>query len=76
MAEPRSDDGMGAFVWGTIIGSVVGAVIALLFAPRSGKETLDDLEQAATETRRQVIGESVEESIAAGKAEARRMNQG
>ncbi len=82
----QDNDGMGAFTWGAVIGAVAGAIIAILFAPRSGKETLDgiestlentaaDVRNTAADVRRQIEGDSVEDSLAAGKAEARRMNQ-
>jgi gas vesicle protein len=71
----NADEGGGAFLWGTLIGTLVGALVALLFAPRSGKQTLEGLEQAATDARRQIEGESVQESLAAAKAEARRLKQ-
>ncbi|OFX14882.1 MAG: hypothetical protein A2Z18_09630 [Armatimonadetes bacterium RBG_16_58_9] len=39
------------FLTGLGIGALVGAVTALLLAPKSGKETRDDIKQAADEMR-------------------------
>jgi gas vesicle protein len=82
----KQDNGMGSFTWGALLGTLAGAVIAILFAPRSGKETLDEIENTientasdvrntAADVRRQIEGDSVQDSLAAAKAEARRMNQ-
>jgi gas vesicle protein len=67
--------GDGAFFFGALIGSLIGTIVALWFAPRSGKELREEVEQSADELRRRIEGESVEESIQAGKAEARKLNQ-
>ena len=37
------------FVKGILLGGVVGAVIGILFAPKSGKETRDDINRTAEE---------------------------
>ncbi|MGH2119773.1 YtxH domain-containing protein, partial [Aerococcus sp. L_32] len=37
----------GSFLLGAIIGGTAGAVAALLFAPKSGREFRDDLNQQA-----------------------------
>ncbi len=68
--------GDGAFFLGALLGSLIGTIVALWFAPRSGKELREEVEQSADELRRRIEGESVEESIQAGKAEARKLNQG
>lgn len=36
-------DGIENFVKGLLIGGLVGAIIGILYAPKSGKETRDDL---------------------------------
>ncbi len=84
----QRDEGVsGAFMRGAILGGILGAVLAIWYAPRSGRELrrllqgrrrelLDELEQTAAQVRRQIEGESVVESIEAGKAEARRLNRG
>jgi gas vesicle protein len=71
----NDNEGMGMFAVGTLIGTLAGAVIAYWFAPRSGKETIDEIEQSAADLRRQIEGDSVADSLAAAKAEARRINQ-
>jgi len=83
----RSEDAeLGPFLFGAIVGGIVGAVAAFWFAPQSGAETRqdiqeagtelrDDIEQAAVDARRRIEGESIEESIQAGKAEARRFQE-
>ena len=43
--------------------------------PRFEVELRDDIGHAATETRRRIEGESIEESIQTGKAEARRFQE-
>ncbi|KGX89149.1 hypothetical protein N784_02145 [Pontibacillus litoralis JSM 072002] len=39
------------FLIGSLIGGIVGASVALLFAPKSGKEMRDDLNEGATQVR-------------------------
>src|SRR5690625_146384 len=39
------------FVIGTIFGSVVGATVALLFAPKSGRELREDINKGAVQAR-------------------------
>jgi hypothetical protein len=74
--QARQDEGdAGIFLIGAILGTLIGAIAALWFAPRSGEETRQEIEQAALDVRRRVEGESVHESIQAGKAEARRFQQ-
>ncbi|WP_233487845.1 YtxH domain-containing protein [Aerococcus sp. 1KP-2016] len=41
----------GSFLLGAIIGGTAGAVAALLFAPKSGRELRDDLNQQANVIR-------------------------
>ncbi len=72
---PQDEGGAGIFLIGAILGTVIGAIAALWFAPRSGEETRQEIEQAAIDVRRRVEGESIHESIQAGKAEARRFRQ-
>lgn len=42
-----SKDNGGGFLKGTIIGALVGSVAALLLAPKSGKETQEDIKRKA-----------------------------
>jgi len=77
--QGRSGDGeFGPFLLGALLGGVIGAVAAFWFAPQSGAETRQEIEergnelreeigQVATEARRRVEGESIEESMRAGK---------
>ncbi|MBC7185430.1 MAG: YtxH domain-containing protein [Calditrichaeota bacterium] len=39
----------GAFLKGFLIGGAVGAIIALLYAPKSGKETREDIKKRTEE---------------------------
>ena len=71
----QDEGGAGIFLIGAILGTLIGAIAALWFAPRSGEETRQEIEQAAIDVRRRVEGESIHESIQAGKAEARRFRQ-
>lgn len=75
----------GAFLWGSLIGAVAGMVYVLFNAPRSGRESREQIansvrqmagqvEKEAEDARKRVLGERIEDSIAAGKAEARRLN--
>lgn len=51
----------GGFAAGALIGAAVGAVAALLYAPKSGKETREDLKAKANEMKDQA-------NVAADKA--------
>lgn len=51
----KQQSGGGKFVVGTIIGAAVGAVAALLTAPKSGKETRADLKEKATEVSHEAM---------------------
>ena len=39
--------GSGDFFKGLLIGSLIGSVVALLYAPKSGKETREDINKKA-----------------------------
>jgi len=52
--EPISN-GRGSFLVPILAGSIIGAGIALLLAPKSGSETRDDLKQFASSTREKVV---------------------
>jgi len=78
----KSEGGIGSFFWG----AVIGAGLALLFAPQSGEETRHDIhergnelreeiEQVTNEARRRVEGESIDEAMQYGKAEARKYQE-
>jgi gas vesicle protein len=44
-----SNGGSGDFLKGMLIGGMVGAVVALLYAPKSGKETREEIGKKADE---------------------------
>ena len=75
--EPiRQDNGeVGLFMIGAIAGTIIGAIVAIWFAPQSGESTRHDLEQAANEARQRIEGESIQDAMQAGKAEARRFQE-
>ncbi|MCC7206962.1 MAG: YtxH domain-containing protein [Anaerolineae bacterium] len=75
-----------ALLQGLIFGALAGGVVALWKAPRSGRALraelrrggqalVQNVEDTAAQARRQIAGESVEEVMAAAKAEARRLNR-
>lgn len=43
-----------SFLSGVLVGGVIGAVVALLFAPASGEELLSDVQDRATTLREEV----------------------
>jgi gas vesicle protein len=53
-----------SFLWGTLTGAVAGAVTALLFAPKPGKELRQDI----AETAHKVGGKTAEIGREAGAA--------
>jgi gas vesicle protein len=68
----------GVFVIGALLGSLLGAVAALWFAPQSGEKTRreiqergnelrDEIEQVTNEARRKLEGESIDEAIQYGE---------
>ncbi|MBD8498596.1 YtxH domain-containing protein [Paenibacillus arenosi] len=65
--------GTKPFWIGAIIGTVVGSVSALLFAPKSGRELREDIAEGAkqigerTQTIAKQVGESTNEFIEASK---------
>lgn len=83
--EGRETGHVRALLQGLIFGAVAGGVVALWKTPRSGRALraelrrggqalVQNVEDTATQARRQITGESVEEAMAAAKAEARRLN--
>lgn len=80
------DNGMGTFIWGAIMGALAGAIAAFWYAPQSGKETrqeiqekvedvVEDIEHTAHDIRQRIEGESIEDTLEAAKAEARRYQE-
>jgi hypothetical protein len=47
--RPRQDRHWGSFFAGILIGALTGALVAILTAPKSGRETRDDLATRARE---------------------------
>ena len=45
--------GNGKFLRGGIIGVIIGGIAGVLFAPKSGKETRDDIKKGAVKAKRQ-----------------------
>ncbi len=47
------DRSTGSFLKGLLFGALVGATAGILFAPKSGKETREDIKKAAEEFKKQ-----------------------
>lgn len=58
MSHHEGEKSWKAFVGGFIVGGLIGAGLALLFAPKSGRETREDIKK------------EIDKLIAAGKAKA------
>lgn len=67
-------DDKGAILTAFILGGIAGAVAGLLLAPKSGKETREDLcdwmDDAVTKGKDtlEVVGENIREGVNTGKA--------
>jgi gas vesicle protein len=59
----------GNFLTGVLVGGVAGAVAALLFAPQSGEETRQQIQQKAAELRDQTTS-TVENTVAQVQSKA------
>lgn len=68
MAERNDDLDFGAFLFGILLGGLVGAAAGLLFAPQSGEETRERIREKGIEIR-----DKVEESAVAARAQAEAM---
>ena len=66
------ENGGGSFLVGFALGAVVGAGLALVFAPRSGEETREQLRQKSEELRdlAEETRAKVQKAIEEGRAEA------
>lgn len=84
--DRRNADDVRALLRGLLFGALAGGVVALWKTPRSGRalraelvrggqSLVQNVEDSAAQARRQIAGESVEEAMAAAKAEARRLNR-
>jgi len=73
---PDVDGGMIA--WGAVFGFVIGGLVTLFTAPKSGKENRQQITQTAENVQKQVKislpapNDPVKDSLAEGKAAARR----
>lgn len=79
-------DGGGEFLTGFLIGGLIGAGLALLFAPQPGKETISQLRQKGEELKqrfsdlsldeaKEFITRTVQEAIKEGKLAATRTKE-
>lgn len=79
-------DGGGEFLAGFVIGGLIGAGLALLFAPQPGKETVSQLRQKGEELRKrfsdlsldeakEFITRTIQEAIKEGKLAATRTKE-
>lgn len=59
----------GSFTAGLILGAIAGAVVALLYAPKTGRETRELLKQKAEEAREKAeeIVEKAKEAAATAR---------
>ena len=55
-----SKESAGGFGIGLLIGAVVGLAVGLLYAPRSGKETREQIKEQATEFMDRAKGKATE----------------
>ena len=80
------DNGGGEFFAGFLLGGLVGAVLALLFAPQPGKETVamirekgielkERVSELAPEETKETIKKAVKEAIQEGKQAAARTKE-
>lgn len=51
MSDKDSNDGLGAFLAGILIGGLVGAATALLLAPKTGEETRELIKEKSIELK-------------------------
>lgn len=72
MATAQSNQGEGSFVFGVLLGGVIGAALGMWYAPRSGDDTRQVLfEQGnalASRVEQAVVGERPVDALAEGKA--------
>src|SRR6185295_18241611 len=86
--ERHQKDGgdAGLFVVGAVLGGLLGAIAAFWFAPQSGEQTRreiqergeelrDEIEHVTTEARHKIEGDSIDEAMEYGKAEARKFQE-
>jgi len=61
----------GKFLAGTVIGAAIGAVLGLLFAPKSGKELRANIAERAEEMKKKMEVKRAEMKMLAEKAKVR-----
>lgn len=70
--QNKREDYTTEFITGVLGGALVGAVLGLWYAPRSGQETISRLKEAVGMSSRRVSdtvqGETVEKAIDQGRA--------
>lgn len=73
----REKSGIGFFSLGILLGGLIGFIVALLNAPQSGRQTIEQITNAAEDAvdgvRERITGDNTDSIIAAGKQEARRV---
>jgi len=80
------DSGFGDFLAGFLLGGLVGAAVALLFAPQSGEETVsmikdkgielkDRVSELRPEDAKKAIRQAFDEAIAEGRQAAERARE-
>ncbi|OIP91636.1 MAG: hypothetical protein COS57_04315 [Syntrophobacterales bacterium CG03_land_8_20_14_0_80_58_14] len=68
----------GDFIAGLVVGGLIGAVIGILYAPKSGKETREEIGQKADELlskAKEEYGHAVEKSRKAYEATVERLKE-
>jgi len=58
----------GSFLTGLLAGAAIGGILALLFAPKSGKETREQLKNKFSELEKELENLKVQASQKTGKA--------
>ena len=66
----KNNDKTGAFIWGLLAGGIIGSVLALLYAPSSGKKLRKDIADKADD-----FIEDIEEMYESGKEKAGKVIQ-
>lgn len=72
MAASQSNQGEGSFVFGVLLGGLIGAALGMWYAPRSGEDTRQMVFQQGNElasrVEQAVVGERPVDALAEGKA--------
>jgi gas vesicle protein len=77
--QEKQQQGGGSFVFGLLLGGLIGAAVGIWKAPASGEETRQRLVQQGTDAvsraEKAVVGERPEDALAEGRALARQRQQ-